>query len=80
MEQSNEPFVKPQSIRVTVEIAPDGRVNVNGNAPPEMCIRVLTDGIVALSRIGFKREEKSLVMPVTGALPPVNDKAPLRRI
>jgi hypothetical protein len=61
-------------LKVTVEMrqTPEGiQATINGNGPPEACINALTQGIVAAARIGWVKQEQSLVAPVTGPLPPL---------
>lgn len=58
-------------IRVVVEMTTDGRVACQGNADAGTCINVLSQGIVAMARHGWKEENKSLVQPVSGAMPPL---------
>lgn len=71
--QGPDPRLAPV-LRVVIEVRA-GQVNVTGNAPPNVCINACMEGIVAFARIGMKPEEKSLVVPANGALPP-----PLRRL
>ena len=57
-------------IRIVIE-AREGRIGVQGNAPARVQINVLTDAIVALAQQMVRDEKKTLVTPVTGAMPPL---------
>ena len=62
----------PPAFEIRIMIAAkDGRVSVQGNAPPRVQIGVLTEAIVALARQMEKDEKATLVKPVSGAMPPL---------
>jgi len=63
-------------IKVEVEVLPDGnRLTFNSNVPPNLAIELLKDGIVGIAQDLVRKENQSLVKPVTGGPMP-----PLRRI
>lgn len=55
---------------MTVE-ARNGKLQVQSNAPPPMTINLLKDAIVAMAQEMVRQENKSLVMPVSGPMPPL---------
>jgi len=51
--------------------AKDGRVGVQSNVPPAVTINLLKDAMVAMAQAMVREESKSLVTPVSGAMPPL---------
>lgn len=71
-------------LRVVVEMK-GPNVSVQGNAPWPVLLNLLKEGIVAGAQQMLKDRDKSLVMPVTGAVPPgpvppLGPTTPLRRL
>jgi hypothetical protein len=60
-----------QTVRIVLEVRADGRLTINAPVPPEVCVKMLADAMVAVARIGWKPEEKSLIMPASGVPTPM---------
>ena len=58
------------TLRVLIE-AKGGKLQVQTNVQPPVAINLMKDAIVALAQQMVREENKSLVLPVTGAPPPL---------